>query len=53
LPGLELGLVVNNVGNAQAPFDERKVLGPFTAYNPALHSAVGRFFRLTARYSFR
>ena len=52
-PNLELGLVVNNVGNVQAPFDERKVLGAFTAYNSALHSAVGRFFRLGAKYSFR
>ena len=53
IPSLELGLAVNNVGNVQAPFDERKTLGAFTAYNSALHSAVGRFFRLTARYSFR
>jgi iron complex outermembrane receptor protein len=53
LPNLELGLVVNNVGNVQAPFDERKTLGAFTTYDPALHSAVGRFFRLTAKYSFR
>jgi iron complex outermembrane receptor protein len=49
----ELGFVVNNLGNVQAPFDERQVLGRFTAYNSALHSAVGRFFRLTARYAFR
>jgi iron complex outermembrane receptor protein len=53
IAGLELGLAVNNLGNAQAPFDERQVLGSFTAYDSALHSAVGRFFKLTARYTFR
>jgi len=49
---VEIGFVVNNIGNVQAPFDERFV-GRATAYNPAYHSAVGRFFRLTARYAFR
>jgi iron complex outermembrane receptor protein len=50
---LELDFAVANVGNVQAPFDERQVLGRFTAYDSALHSAVGRFFKLTARYTFR
>ncbi|HSC64230.1 MAG TPA: TonB-dependent receptor [Caldimonas sp.] len=52
-PKFEIGLVVNNVGNVQAPFDERFARSYATAYDPAYHSAVGRFFRLTAKYVFR
>jgi len=52
-PKFEIGLVVNNVGNVQAPFDERFVFGSATAFDPTYHSAVGRFFRLTAKYVFR
>jgi len=52
-PKFEIGLVVNNVGNVQAPFDERFVFGSATAFDPTYHSAVGRFFRLTAKYIFR
>jgi iron complex outermembrane receptor protein len=49
----EIGFVVNNVGNVQAPFDERFARSSATAYDPAYHSAVGRFFRLNAKYVFR
>ena len=52
-PNFEIGLVVNNVGNVQAPFDERFARRYSTAYDPTYHSAVGRFFKLTARYAFR
>ena len=52
-PTFEVGLVVNNIGNVQAPFDERQARSRATAYDPTYHSAVGRFFRLTAKYVFR
>jgi iron complex outermembrane recepter protein len=52
-PKFEVGLVVNNIGNVQAPFDERFARSYATAFDPAYHSAVGRFFRLTAKYIFR
>ncbi len=52
-PKFEIGLVVNNIGNVQAPFDERFARSYATAFDPAYHSAIGRFFRLTARYVFR
>lgn len=50
---LELGLLVSNLDNVQAPLDVNAVANNFTAYLPGLHSAVGRFFKLTAKYSFR
>ncbi|HEX4234407.1 MAG TPA: TonB-dependent receptor [Caldimonas sp.] len=53
VPNLELGFLIQNIDNVQAPFDERQVLGPFTAYQSAFQSAVGRFFKLTATYAFR
>ena len=53
IPHLELGLAVTNLDNVQAPFDEHQVAGIFGAYNSAYHSAVGRFFKLTAKYAFR
>jgi hypothetical protein len=37
----------------QAPFDEQQVAGVFSAFNPTFHSAVGRFFKLSAKYTFR
>ena len=52
-PKFEIGLVVNNIGNVQAPFDERFARGYATAFDPTYHSAVGRFFRLSAKYIFR
>jgi iron complex outermembrane receptor protein len=52
-PRFEIGLVVDNIGNVQAPFDERFARSYATAFDPAYHSAVGRFFRLTAKYVFR
>ena len=53
MPNFELGFVVNNVGNVQAPFDERYARAFATAFSPTYHSAVGRFYRLTAKYAFR
>ena len=50
---LELGLLITNIDNVQAPFDANQVPNTFLAYQSALHSAVGRFFKLTAKYSFR
>ena len=50
---LELGLSIVNLDNVQPPFDERRTTNIYTAYNPTYHSAVGRFFRLTAKYTFR
>jgi len=53
IPHLDLGLAVINLDNVQAPFDEQRVSGSFAAYNSAFHSPVGRFFKLSARYTFR
>ena len=50
---LELGLLITNIDNVQAPFDANQVPNTFLAYQSAFHSAVGRFFKLTAKYSFR
>ena len=50
---LELGLLITNIDNVQAPFDSNQVANTFLAYESGLHSAVGRFFKLTAKYSFR
>jgi iron complex outermembrane receptor protein len=50
---LELGFLVTNLDNVQAPFDANQVANTFLAYYPAYHSAVGRFFKLTAKYSFQ
>jgi iron complex outermembrane receptor protein len=52
-PKFEIGFVVNNIGNVQAPFDERFARSYATAFDPAYHSAVGRFFSLRAKYVFR
>ncbi len=49
---LELALLVTNIDNVQAPFDANAVPNTFFTYQSAFHSAVGRFFKLTAKYSF-
>jgi iron complex outermembrane receptor protein len=49
---LELGFLVNNLDNVQAPFDSTQTTNIFAAYQSAFHSAVGRFFKLTAKYTF-
>ena len=49
----ELGLAISNIDNVQAPFDANQVPSTYSAYLSALHSAVGRFFKLTAKYTFR
>lgn len=53
IANLELGLLIRNLDNVQAPFDSNNVPGVFTAYDPSYHSAVGRFFQLTGKYTFR
>ena len=53
VPQLELGLLVTNVDNVQAPFDANRVPHTYSAYQSAMHSAVGRFLKLTAKYTFR
>ena len=50
---LELGFLITNIDNVQAPLDANQVPNTFLAYHSGLHSAVGRFFKLTAKYSFR
>jgi len=49
----ELGLLITNLDNAQAPFDANQVPNTFLTYQSAFHNAVGRFFKLTAKYSFQ
>lgn len=50
---LELGLLITNIDNVQAPFDVNQVANTLLAAQSAFHSAVGRFFKLTAKYSFQ
>jgi iron complex outermembrane receptor protein len=52
-PQLELGFLVTNLDNVQAPFDLNQVPNTFLAYQSSMHSAVGRFFKLTATYRFQ
>ena len=49
---LELGMFVNNLDNVQAPFDSTQTTNIYAAYQSAYHSVVGRFFKLTAKYTF-
>jgi iron complex outermembrane recepter protein len=48
---LELGLTITNLDNRQAPFDERMVTR-YTAFRSDFHSALGRFFMASAKYTF-
>ena len=48
---LELGLTITNLDNVQAPFDERMVTR-YTAFRSDFHSALGRFFMASAKYTF-
>jgi iron complex outermembrane receptor protein len=50
---LELGLLISNIDNVQAPLAANAVQNNWLAYSPAFHSAVGRFFKLSAKYSFQ
>ncbi|MEO6742880.1 MAG: TonB-dependent receptor [Caldimonas sp.] len=50
---IELGLFITNVNNVQAPFDANQVPNTYSAYLSAMHSAIGRSFKLTAKYTFR
>ena len=50
---LELGFLISNIDNVQAPLDANAVPNNFLAYYPSFHSAIGRFFKLTAKYIFR
>ncbi len=49
---LVLSLTVNNIEDRQAPLDQRRETR-FTWYNPSYHSALGRYFQLTGKYTFR
>ena len=49
---VELGFLVNNLDNVQAPFDSTQTTNIYAAYQSAFHSVVGRFFKLTAKYTF-
>ena len=53
LRDLELGFLITNIDNVQAPFAANAVPNNFLAYSPGFHSAIGRFFKLTATYTFR
>lgn len=48
---LELGLVVLNVENREAPIDERRA-NRYTLFSSAYHNQLGRYFRLQAKYNF-
>jgi iron complex outermembrane recepter protein len=49
---LVLGLSINNIEDRQPPLDQRRETR-FTWYSPNYHSAMGRFFRVDAKYTFR
>jgi iron complex outermembrane receptor protein len=48
---LELGLTITNLDNVQAPFDERMETR-YTAFRSDFHSGLGRFFMVSAKYTF-
>lgn len=48
---LELNLSVKNIENKQAPVDQRYETR-FTLYNAAYHNQLGRFFTMSAKYTF-
>lgn len=52
LRDLELGLTITNLSDRPPPFDERMVTR-FTAYQPVFHDAIGRYVKLSAKYTFR
>jgi iron complex outermembrane recepter protein len=49
---LTLTLTVNNIEDRQAPLDQRRETR-FTWFSPNYHSALGRYYQLAARYTFR
>lgn len=48
---LELNLSVKNIENKQAPIDQRYETR-YTLYNAQYHNQLGRFFTLSAKYTF-
>ena len=48
---LELNLTILNLDNRQAPLDENNATR-FTFYNSTFHDAMGRYFRVGAKYTF-
>jgi iron complex outermembrane recepter protein len=49
---LVLTLTVNNIEDRQAPLDQRRETR-FTWYQPTYHNALGRYFQIAGRYTFR
>jgi len=48
---LELGLVVLNIDNREAPLDERRATR-YTLFSSNYHNQLGRYFRAQAKYNF-
>jgi iron complex outermembrane receptor protein len=51
MKNLELNLTMTNIENRQAPLDERRA-NRYTLFNSTYHDQLGRFTKLTARYTF-
>jgi iron complex outermembrane receptor protein len=51
IKNLELNLTMTNIENKQAPVDERMATR-YTLFTSTYHDQVGRFTKLTARYTF-
>jgi iron complex outermembrane recepter protein len=47
-----LSLTINNIEDRQAPLDQRRE-GNLTWYSSSYHSALGRYFQISGRYTFR
>ena len=48
---LDLGLNIQNIGNKQAPIDERRA-NRYTLFSSAYHNQLGRYITLRAKYVF-
>jgi iron complex outermembrane receptor protein len=48
---LDLGLNIQNIGNKQAPIDERRA-GRYTLFSSGYHNQLGRYISLRAKYLF-
>jgi iron complex outermembrane receptor protein len=48
---LDLGLNIQNIGNKQAPVDER-LAGRYTLFGSGYHNQLGRYMTLRAKYVF-
>ena len=47
-----LNAAVDNISNKQPPIDERQ-MSWYSLYNAGYHNALGRYFRVSAKYSFK